>query len=142
LDVAQRDPSIQRRGDERVTQRVRADFLDDPGSVCDPADDPTGAMPVQPPPVRRNEDRSVSAFTGGQVDRSGGARRERDGGDLAALAGDGQGPVPTFRAQLLDVGAGGFGYPQPVQGQQGDQRVLEWRAEPGRNEHGAELVAV
>jgi hypothetical protein len=47
-------------------------------------------------------------------------RGERDGDDLAALAGDGQGPVPALRAQVLDVGADGLRYPQPVQGQQGD----------------------
>ncbi len=29
--------------------------------------------------------------------------------DFAALAGDDEGPVPTFDAQGLDVGAGGFG---------------------------------
>jgi hypothetical protein len=44
---------------------------------------------------------------------------------LAALAGDGQSPVPAFQAQLLDIGAGGLRDPQPVQGKQGDQRVLQ-----------------
>jgi hypothetical protein len=110
--------------------------------MCDPADDPPGAMAVQPPPVRGKEDRTISAFIGGQVDRSGGAGCQRDGDDLAALAGDGKGPVPAFQAQLLDVGAGGLRYPQPVQREQGDQRMLGRRAEPGSDQHGAELVAV
>jgi hypothetical protein len=77
-------------------------------------------VPVQPPPVRGPEHRPFGALADGQVDRPGGARRERDGDDLAALAGDGQGPVPALQAQVLDVGADGLRYPQPVQGQQGD----------------------
>jgi hypothetical protein len=62
----------------------------------------------------------------------GGARRQRDGHHLAALAGDRQGPVTALQAQVLDVGAGSFRYPQPVQGEQRDQRVLEWRPEGQR----------
>jgi len=38
-------------GDERVSQRVRGDRLGDPGPASDPADDPPGAVPVQPPAV-------------------------------------------------------------------------------------------
>ena len=87
-----------------------------------------GAVPVQPPSVRSQEYRPVSSFPDGQVDRPGGARRQRDRDDLAALTGDRQCPVPTFQAQVLDVGAGRLGDPQPVQGEQGDQRMLS--AEP------------
>ena len=61
---------------------------------------------------------------------------------LAALAGDGQRPVPALEAQVLDVGAGGLRDPQPVEREQRDQRVLERRAEPGGDQQGAELVAV
>jgi hypothetical protein len=35
-----------------------------------------------------------------------------------------------------------FRYPQPVQREQGKQRMLGRRAEPGGNEQGTELVAV
>ncbi|MGH3232105.1 MAG: hypothetical protein ACRDOH_02260 [Streptosporangiaceae bacterium] len=49
------------------------------------ADDPPGAAPVQPPTVCGQEHRPASAFADGQVDRPGGARRQRDGHDLAAL---------------------------------------------------------
>src|ERR1700719_3831521 len=49
------------------------------------------------------EDRPVSAFAGGQVDRPGGAGRRRDGDGLAALTGDGQRPIRAFQAQLLDI---------------------------------------
>jgi hypothetical protein len=64
---------------------VRSDGLGDPGAARDLADDPPGAVPVQPSPVFGEEDGAVAAFAGGQVDRPGGARGERDGDDLAAL---------------------------------------------------------
>jgi hypothetical protein len=64
---------------------VRADGLGDPGAARDLADDPPSAVPVQPAPVFGEEDGPVAAFAGGQVDRPGGAGRERDGDDLAAL---------------------------------------------------------
>ena len=92
-------PRVQRRGDERVPQRVRPDGLGDPGAAGDLADDPRGAMPVQPPAIGSQEDRPFAAFADGQVDRPRGAWRERDSDDLAALAGDHQGPVPALDAQ-------------------------------------------
>jgi hypothetical protein len=142
LDVAQRHSRVERCGDERVPQRVRRDGLADPGALGGLADDPPGAVPVQPPPVRAQEYRPADAFADGQVDRPGRARRQRDGHHLAALAGDGQRPVPPFQAQLLDVGAGGLRDPQPVQCKQGDQRMLEGRPEPGGDQQRAEFVAV
>ena len=142
LDIAQRDPGIERGGNERVPERVRRDGLGDSGAAGDLAHDPPGAVPVQPLPVIGHEHRPVSSFPDGQVDRPGGARRQRDGDDLAALAGDRQGPVPAFQAQVLDVSAGGLGDPQAVQGEQGDQRMLRRRAEPCGDEQGAELVTV
>ena len=54
-----------------------------------------------------------------------------DGNDLAAFAGDNEGPVPALDAKGLDVRAGGLGDPQPVEGQQGDRRVLASQAESG-----------
>ena len=142
MDVAQRHASVERGGDERVSERVRADLLADAGVAGGLADDPPGAVPVQPPPAAGQEDRAVAAFARGQVDRPGGAGRQRDGDDFASLAGDGQGPVPALQAQVLDVGAGGFGDAQPVQREQRDQRMLERWAEPGGDQQRAELVAV
>jgi hypothetical protein len=81
------------------------DALDDPGPAGSAADDPSGAVSVQPDASRGQEDRPVCAFANGEVDRPSGARRERNGDNLAALAGDHQGPVPAFDAQGLDVGA-------------------------------------
>jgi hypothetical protein len=129
-------------GDERVPEGVRPDGLGDPGAAGYPADDPGGAVPVQPPAARGEEDGSFAAFPGGQVDRPRCAWCERDGDDLAALAGDHQGPVPALHPQRLDIGAGCLGDAQPVEGQQGDQRVLRGRAEPGGDQQCAELASV
>jgi hypothetical protein len=58
------------------------------------------------------------------------------------FAHDRQGPVAAFDTQGLDVGAGGRGDPQPVQGQQREQRMLGCRPEPGGHQQRADLVAV
>ena len=50
--------------------------------------------------------------------------------------------MTALDAHRLDIGTGGLGYPQPVQCQQRDQRMLGGRAEPGGDEQGTELVAV
>ena len=62
--------------------------------------------------------------------------------DLAVLAGHRQRPVAALEAQVLDVGAGSFRYPQPVQREQRDQRMHRWRPETSGDEERAELVAV
>ena len=41
---------------------------------------------------------------------------------------------PRSMTELVDVGAEGFRYPQPVDREQRDQGVLIRRAEPGRDE--------
>jgi hypothetical protein len=89
-----------------MPERVGRDGLADPGTAGGLADNPPGAVPVQPPPVRGQEHRPAGALADGQVERPGGPRRERDGDHLAALAGDRHGPVATFQAQVLDIGAG------------------------------------
>jgi hypothetical protein len=61
---------------------------------------------------------------------------------VTALAGDDQGAATAFQAQVLDVRTGGLRYPQAVEGKQGDERVLEDRAEAGGDQERAELVAV
>jgi hypothetical protein len=50
--------------------------------------------------------------------------------------------VPTFDPECVDVGTEGLGDPQPVDREQRDQRVLIGRAEPGRDEQRANLIAV
>jgi hypothetical protein len=49
--------------------------------------------------------------------------------------------VPALQAEVVDVGAGGLGDPQPVQGEQGDQRMLGQWAEPGGDQERAEFSA-
>ena len=73
---------------------------------------------------------TFDAFTDGEVDGAGGARRERDDDDLAALAGDGECAVSAFDAKRLDVGAEGFADSQPVDGEQRDQSVVSAEASP------------
>ena len=99
--------------------------------------------PLAAPPGRSSSLRcGRSTWTCAGIYCPGGAWRERDGDDLPALAGDHQGAVPALDAERLDVGFRGFGDAQPVEGQQGDQRVLCGRAEPGGDQERAELVAV
>ena len=87
---------------------MRSDCLGDPGLPGEPADYPPSAMPVQPPAISGQEDGSLHAIAGRQVDGPRGARRERDGHYLSALAGDHQRAVPTLDAQGLDVSVRGF----------------------------------
>jgi hypothetical protein len=66
----------------------------------------------------------------------------RDGDHLAALTGNRQRPVPALKAEVVSVRAGGLGNPQPVQREQGDQRMLGRRPESGGDQQRAELIAV
>jgi hypothetical protein len=120
----------------------RPDRFDDSGAAGDPTDDPRRTVAVQPPAVRSQEERPVTALADGQVDRPGSARRERDGNHLAAFAVDHQGPVPALDAQGLDVRTCSLRNPQPVQGQQRDQCVVGRLAEPGGDQQRPKLVAV
>ena len=78
-------PASKRGGNERVPQRMRRDGLADPGAQGGLADDPPGAVPVQPPAVPGQEHWPFDALADGQVECPGGPRRQRDGHDLAAL---------------------------------------------------------
>jgi len=50
--------------------------------------------------------------------------------------------MPALGRQIIDVSVQGFGDPQPVQGEQSDQRAVTEITEPGLHEQGAEFVAV
>ena len=100
------------------------------------------AAAVDPPPVGSDEDRPVAAFAHREVDGPGGAGRQRDGHHLASFAQDRQRAVPPLQPQVLDVGADGFGHSQPVEREQADQGVIPGAAQPGGDQHGADLVAV
>jgi hypothetical protein len=108
LDVAKRDARVEGGGDERVAQGVRPDLLGESGAFGDAAEDPSGSVPVKALFGGGEEDGSVAAFADGEVDRPCGTRCEGDDGFLAALAGDGQGPVAALGGQVLDVRAGSF----------------------------------
>jgi hypothetical protein len=99
-------------------------------------------MAVQTPSGAIAKDRTLGALADGQIDGPGGARRQRDGDDLAGLAHDGEGPMATLEAERLDVGAQRLGDPQPVDRQQQYQRVPGRSAEAGGHQQGADLVAV
>jgi hypothetical protein len=101
LDVAERDPGVKGGGDERVPQGVGADLLGDPGASGDPADDADGSVPVGALAVGGEEQRARGALADGQVDGACGPRGERDGDDLAALAGDDQGSVAALQASRV-----------------------------------------
>ena len=50
--------------------------------------------------------------------------------------------MSAFQTELVDVGAERFGDPQPVDGQQPDQRVLRGGAESGSDQQRSDLVAI
>lgn len=58
------------------------------------------------------------------------------------LRNDRQGPMPSVHVHRLDVGAECLADPQPVEGQQRDQRVVAFGTEPGLDEQRAEFIAV
>src|SRR5215472_10893024 len=62
LHVTQWDPGIKRGGDKRMSERVGRDGLADPGAAGGLADDPPGAVPVQPLPVGGQEHRPAGAL--------------------------------------------------------------------------------
>ena len=140
LDVTERDPGVERSGDEAVAQRVRRDVLGDPGRVAQAADHPGGGVAVHPLTVRPDEDRTMRAFADAQVDGSGGAWGERNRHLFAALAQDPQRAVAAFGGELLDVRAERLGDPQPVQCQQRCQGVILVGGQPRGDEEPAEFV--
>jgi hypothetical protein len=83
LYIAQGYSRVERGGNVSYLSGWGVTVLPDPGAARGAADYPSGAMPVQPLAVGGQEYRPVSALADGQVDRPGGARRQRDGDDLA-----------------------------------------------------------
>jgi hypothetical protein len=50
--------------------------------------------------------------------------------------------VAALESEVFDVGADGFGDPQPVECQHTDQGVISGGGQSGGDKHGADLVAV
>jgi len=91
---------------------------------------PVGAVPVQPPPGRGQEYRSLAAFADGEVDRPCGPGRKPDECLLAAFAEDRKSAVTALDGERLDVRADGLGRPESVEGEQEDQGVAGWLPSP------------
>src|ERR687892_1153472 len=141
LDVSQRDPGVEGGHDERGSQHVRVHGAE-PGTLADRADPPVGGSPVEAVAVTASQDRSVVAFTDGQVDRPSGPGYERRCGGLVALADDPQRAMASFDAEVLDVRGAGLADTQPVQPEQHSKRgVVPVVLLGGEQEH-AELGAI
>ncbi len=102
-----------------MAKAVRADPLGDPGPAGEALHGAIGGVAVHPPALGPEEDRPGRPLADVEVEGPGCARREGDGDVLSALAHDLEGPVPALEVEAVDVGAEGFGDPQPVEGQGG-----------------------
>jgi hypothetical protein len=123
-------------------ERVRPDPLGDAGTTGDAPHDPRCRVTVESHTVVCKEEWAFAAFTGREIDRACGARCERDRDHLASLAQNRERAVAAFESERFDVGADGFGDPQPVQCQQADERVITRRADTSGDEHGTNFVAI
>jgi hypothetical protein len=103
LNVAEGDSGVQRRGDERVTQRVGPDPLGDPGTTGDTTHDPPGCVSIEALPVSLDEDRTHDPLNDGHLDGPGDTWRQRHGGQLAALAHHGQGAMAALQPDRGDA---------------------------------------
>ncbi|MGH3258323.1 MAG: hypothetical protein ACRDOU_23520 [Streptosporangiaceae bacterium] len=74
-----------------------------------------GCMPVHPGTAAVEQDRPAVPVACCPVDSAPDGWRQRDQGDLGALAAHAEDPVAVFLTYVGDVGAGGFEYPQPEQ---------------------------
>lgn len=81
-----------------MAKRVWADELGDTCTPCDPSDDPASTVAIEAAAVGGEEDRSLAPLADCKIDRTGCARRERDGHDLAPLSQDGKGSMSAFEA--------------------------------------------
>jgi hypothetical protein len=128
-----------------VDNRGGAKPLPDPRAVPDPAqvrDDaaPDQARPPAAPGAQIAAAENARARPQSRARHAEDGLQRGDGADFSALAGDDQGAVAAFDAQYFDAGAGGFGVPQAVEGQEGDQCLLGRRPEPGGDQQGAKLI--
>ncbi len=108
-----------------MTQGVRSDALRYAGLATEAAHDARRGVAVEPATVTVAEDGPGLAVPDSQVNGPSGARRERHGGGLVAFAGHEQGAMPTLQCQVGDIGAQCLGDPQPVEGQQRRQSVIQ-----------------
>ena len=117
LDVAEGDPGVEGGHDEGRAQHVGVDVAE-AGPPADGRHPAVGGAPVEALPSAPDDQGAAVALAHGQVDRAGRSGNQGDRGGFVALPHDLEGPVPTFEAQVLDVGLTGLGGAQPVQAQQ------------------------
>jgi hypothetical protein len=105
LHIAQWSSGVECGGDERVAQGVGPDAFGDPSRSGDAAHDPSGCVPIDPPPVGSNEGRSFAAFADQEVNGTGRPERQGDGHDFATLAQNREGAVAPLQPEGLDIRA-------------------------------------
>ena len=141
LDVAKGHARVEGGRDESVAQSMGTDRLVNPGAARHPAHYAPSTVAVHALAIGAQEDgpasRSPMARSTARAVR--GARGH--GYDLATLAQDGERAVAPLEPEGLDVGADSFRDPQAVQCQQRNERVLDRRPQPSRDEQGAHFVA-
>jgi hypothetical protein len=142
LHISERNACIECGGDGRVSQGVRSYVLGDPGPAGRPADDPGGRAG---PAVSRQAARKIGPSVRSPMARSM-ARAVRGASGIVTtlpplrVITRVRWPRSTPRASMSAPVASDNA--QPVERQEGDQRVLGGQAEPGCDKQRAELVAV
>jgi hypothetical protein len=142
LDIAQRDPSIQRQGHHRMPQAVRSDALGEPGPPCEPGHNPGGVVAVQPAEPVGHQQRALGAATKRRIECADGPRGQRHQHALAALAHHREYPVGPLDTKVDDIGRACLGYSQPVQGEQAGEGVIAGRGGLSRGQEPDRLLAV
>jgi hypothetical protein len=142
LDVAQRDPSVQRERHHRVPQAVRGDVLCQPGRRASRAR-------IRAASWRSSRPRLFETSSGPSVRPPSAASIARTvrGANGTACAGRPCQPPrgPDGRAldtKVDDIGRARFGYSQPVQGAQAGEGVVPGRSGLGRGQEPDCLLAV
>src|ERR1700722_9935256 len=86
-----------------MAQAVWADSPVDPGPADETLDGAIRGVAVHPPSGRAEEDRAAGPLSQVEIDCSGGARREGDGGVLATLGDDLEGSVTSLVLEISDL---------------------------------------
>ena len=100
-----------------------------------------GGAPLQPLRVVTEQYGTLSPFSDGEVNRSGGPRHQGDESGLVALAIDPQRPMSSFEGRVLDVGLAGFAHPQAVQPEEHGERGVGVVESLGAEEESSELAS-
>jgi len=142
LDVPQRNAGVECSSDERVPQGVRTDALGDPRLSGDATHDPSGGVTIEALPSPIHEDRALEPLVDRQVEGPGNPRRERHGHDLAALAGQCQGPMTSLQAERVDVRAKASETRRPLSASSDTSAWSRADDRPSSDQQHAELVAI